>query len=74
LAFESEQALADKLTKGINSKALAESSLSQTTSINLPDIVTYVLAAIGVLSVLYVGVEYGSKAFSQGDYAEVGNV
>jgi len=63
LAIESEQA----------SKAMAESLLSKTTNINLPDFVTYVLAAFGFLSVLYVGVKYGSKAFSKGDYAEVGH-
>jgi len=69
---ESEQALAIPLTKEISSKTLAESSLLQTTNTILPDIVTYGFAAIGFLSVLYVGAKYGSKAFSQGDYAEVG--
>jgi len=63
LALESEQA----------SKSMAEFSLSKTTNVNLPVFVTYLLAAVGFLSVLYVGAKYGSKAFSEGDYAEVGN-
>jgi len=63
-ATESEQALSNPLTN-----ALLESSLSQTTK--LPDIITYIFAAVGFLSVLYVGAKHGSKAFSGGDYAEV---
>jgi len=66
---ESEQALSNTLSKESTSNALAESSLSQTT--HLPDFVTYVFAAIGFLSMLYVGVKRGSKAFYRSDYAEV---
>jgi len=61
LALKSEQAL--------SSNGLAESSILQTTQ--LPDTVTYVFAAIGFLSVLYVGAKHGMKAFSRSDYAEV---
>jgi len=63
-ATESEQALSNPFTN-----ALPESSLSQTTK--LPDIITYIFAAVGFLSVLYVGAKHGSKAFSRSDYAEV---
>jgi len=66
---ESEQALSKPLSKESTSNALAESTLSQTT--HLPDSVTYVFAVIGFLSVLYVGVKRGSKAFYRSDYAEV---
>jgi len=49
----------------------AMSSLSQFTNMELPNTVTYAFAAVGFLSVLYVGAKHGSKAFSQGDYVDV---
>jgi len=69
LALESEQVLSNPSPEEFTSNALAESSVSQTTK--LPAIVTYVFAAIGFLSVLYVGAKHASKALSRSDYAEV---
>jgi len=64
-----ERALSDPLVEEFARNTLVESSISEITKV--PDVIIYVFAAIGVLSILHLGAKYGSKAFSQGDYVEL---
>jgi len=71
-----EQSLSNPLPEEVETGSVAEQALSfnalaETANPKLIENVTYVFAAIGFFSMLYVGVKRGSKAFCQGDYAEV---